>query len=197
MPWKGVTVSEERERFLEDHQLNYYSVSELAERFSISRKTAHKWIARFEEHGQDGYHEQSRRPHTCPWQTEPRVVEEIIGLRKGHPHWGPRKLLDLMERRHRRWELPAVSTAARILARSGLARPKRRTRRAHPGCPQSRPQGPNDIWAADYKGGVAAEGWGILLPADGERPGVAVSAGVRRPPRGVAGADGGALHQVV
>jgi len=31
MPWKGVTVSEERERFLEDYQLNYYSVSELAE----------------------------------------------------------------------------------------------------------------------------------------------------------------------
>ena len=41
MPWKGVTVSEQRQRFLEDYQLSYYSVSELAERFSISRKTAH------------------------------------------------------------------------------------------------------------------------------------------------------------
>ena len=36
MPWKGVTVSEQRERFLEDYLLNYYSVSELAERFTIS-----------------------------------------------------------------------------------------------------------------------------------------------------------------
>ena len=42
MPWRGVTVSEERRRFLEDYRLNYYTITELAERFSISRKTAHK-----------------------------------------------------------------------------------------------------------------------------------------------------------
>ena len=40
MPWRGVTVSEQRERFLEDYRLNYYSLSELAERFNVSRKTA-------------------------------------------------------------------------------------------------------------------------------------------------------------
>jgi len=40
MPWRGVTVSEQRERFLEDYRLNYYSLSDLAERFNISRKTA-------------------------------------------------------------------------------------------------------------------------------------------------------------
>ena len=61
MPWKGVTVSEQRQRFLEDYQLNYYSVTELAERFRISRKSAHthpghqgKWINRFKQHGQAG-----------------------------------------------------------------------------------------------------------------------------------------------
>ena len=74
MPWKGVTVSEQRQRFLEDYQLNYYSISELAERFSISRKTAHKWINRFKQHGQDGYHEHSRRPHSCPWQMNSRPL---------------------------------------------------------------------------------------------------------------------------
>ena len=36
MPWKGVTVSEQRQRFLEDYQLSYYTITELAERFSIS-----------------------------------------------------------------------------------------------------------------------------------------------------------------
>jgi putative transposase len=152
MPWKGVTVTEERQRFLEDHKLNYYSVSELAERFGISRKTAHKWIGRYEEDGQAGYQEQSRRPHSCPWQTELAVVEQLVGLRKAHPHWGPRKLLNLMQERHRDWELPAPSTAALILARQGLVRSRRRYRRAHPGCPKTVPQGPNDIWAADYKG---------------------------------------------
>jgi predicted DNA-binding protein YlxM (UPF0122 family) len=40
MPWRGVTVSEQRERFLDDYQLDYYRLNELAERYNISRKTA-------------------------------------------------------------------------------------------------------------------------------------------------------------
>ena len=130
MPWRGVTVSEQRQRFIEDYQLSYYSITELAERFSISRKTAHthpghqgKWINRYKEHGQGGFHERSRRPHSCPWQTDAAIVEEVVKLRIAHPHWGPRKLLDLMVRRNPRRELPSVSTGARILAREGLVKP--------------------------------------------------------------------------
>ena len=152
MPWRGVTVSEQRQRFLEDYQLHYYSVSDLAERFSISRKTAYKWIDRFVEYGEQGYQELSRRPHSCPWQTDAVIVEELVKVRKAHPSWGSRKLLDLMHRRHRGWELPAASTASLILARQGLIRSPRRHRRAHPGCPQSVAVQPNDLWAADYKG---------------------------------------------
>jgi transposase len=62
MPWKGVTVSEQWQRFVEDYKLNYYSITELAERFGISRRTAHKWIGRYEQDGQAGYREQTRRP---------------------------------------------------------------------------------------------------------------------------------------
>ncbi len=152
MPWKGVTVSEQRERFIEDYLLNFYSKSELAERFGVSRKTAHKWIKRYKEHGQSGLQEQSRRPHSCPWQTDEAIVEELIELKQKHPGWGPAKLLDIMYHRDPGRQLPAVSTAARILSRAGLVKPRRRYRRAHPGCPKSQPQGPNDIWAADYKG---------------------------------------------
>ncbi len=99
MPWRGVTVSEQRQRFLEDYQLNYYSVTELAERFSISRTTAYKWINRFKQFGESGYQELSRRPHSCPWQTDAVIVEELVKLRNAHPTWGPRKLLDTMHRR--------------------------------------------------------------------------------------------------
>jgi transposase InsO family protein len=152
MPWKGVTVSEQRLRFLEDYLLNFYSVTELAERFGISRNTAYKWINRYKEHGLEGYHELSRRPHSCPWQTDETIVAELIKTRTAHPRWGPKKLLDLIGRRNPKWELPAPSTAALILKRNGLVKPRRRYRRAHPGCPKSVPAGPNDIWAADYKG---------------------------------------------
>ncbi len=82
MPWRGVTVSEQRERFLEDYRLNYYSLSELAQRFNISRKTAYKWIDRFNTYGKQGYRELSRRPRTCPWQTDPRIAAQLIGFAK-------------------------------------------------------------------------------------------------------------------
>ena len=43
-----------------------------------------------------------------------------MALRKRHPRWGARKLLNLMQRRDPKRELPAASTGARILARQGL-----------------------------------------------------------------------------
>jgi hypothetical protein len=95
MPWRGVTVSEQRLRFLEDYKLNYYSVTDLAERFGISRKTAYahlghqgKSIHRFEEYSQQGFHERSRRPRSCPWQTDAAIVEELVALRKSYPACG-------------------------------------------------------------------------------------------------------------
>jgi transposase len=142
MPWKGVAVNEQREQFLDDWKLNYYSKTDLADRYSVSRKTAHKWIDRFEQHGLEGFHELSRWPLSCPWQTEPAIVQELVELRKAHPHWGPAKLLDLMRERHPEEDLPVVSSVARILVREGLVQARRRHRRAHPGCPKSVPQGP-------------------------------------------------------
>jgi len=152
MPWKGVTVSEQKQRFIEDYLLNCYSKAELAERFNISRKTAHKWINRYLEQGPVGLEDQSRRPNSCPWQTDPTVMTEIVVLRESHPSWGPKKLLDVMGRREPARDLPAISTAAKILSDAGLVKPRRRYRRAHPGCPQTKAAEPNDIWPADYKG---------------------------------------------
>ena len=126
MPWRGVTVSEQREEFLKDYRLGYYSVSALADRYSISRKTAHKWIERVKCHGEEGYHELSRRPHHSPGQTDREIVRELVELRRARPNRGPAKLLDQLQRRYPEWELPGVSTAARILAREKLANLRRK-----------------------------------------------------------------------
>ena len=96
MPWKGVTVSEQRENFLRDHHLRYYTVSDLTERYNISRKTAYKWIERYHEHGTEGLEDQSRRPHSCPWQTDAQISESLTDLRHAHPSGGSGKLLDVL-----------------------------------------------------------------------------------------------------
>ena len=68
MPQKGAPVSEQRQQFLEDSELNYDSVTEVAERIKLSRTTADthpghqsEWINRLKKHGQAGFHELSRR----------------------------------------------------------------------------------------------------------------------------------------
>ncbi len=152
MPWEGVTVSEQRQNFIRDYVSGIYSRTELAKAFSISRKTAYKWINRFNEEGRGGLEERSRRPHSCPWQTETEIVQEIVRLREARPRMGPKKLIHRLKKRHRGQDLPAISTIAHILSREGLAKKPPRHRRAHPGCPKSVATGPNDIWAADYKG---------------------------------------------
>jgi putative transposase len=77
----------------------------------------------------------------------------MVELRHHHPSWGAGKLLAVIERRHRGWELPARSTACEILKRNGMV-PKQRHRRriGHPGVPTSRIAAPNDCWCADFKG---------------------------------------------
>ena len=77
MPWMGVTVMEQRIRFLEDYQKRFYSVSELAERFSISRKTAYKWIDRYRSVGEEGFSELSRRPRRSPQQTAKEIADAL------------------------------------------------------------------------------------------------------------------------
>ncbi len=151
MSWKGVTVMDQKVRFIAEYLKGYFPFSELCLQFSISRKTGYKWIRRYEQEGIDGLNNRPTRPLNCPHKTDPATVEAIVQARIKHPYWGPKKLLDILAPHYK--DLPAISTAADILTRNGLIIPsKRRTRRLHPGCPKTITNGPNDIWTADYKG---------------------------------------------
>jgi putative transposase len=100
MPWEGVTVSEQRQNFIRDYIGGCYSRTELAQAFSISRKTAYKWINWFKGEGKAGLQEHSRRPRSRPWQTEAKVAEAIVSLWKVRPSMGPKKLREVLRRRH-------------------------------------------------------------------------------------------------
>ena len=62
MPWKNVTPMEERTRLAILAEEGTYTVSELATQFGISRKTAHKWISRYQQGGVGAMVERSRAP---------------------------------------------------------------------------------------------------------------------------------------
>jgi transposase InsO family protein len=143
----------EKMRFVSARDSGLYRMSELCERFGISRKTGYKWLKRFEVEGVDGLKERSRKPHSSPNRTSEEIQELLIEVRRSHPSWGPEKLLDVVGSRHGELELPARSTVAAILKREGLVKDRRRRRHhRHPGRPQREVTAPNQVWTADFKG---------------------------------------------
>jgi putative transposase len=126
---------------------------ELCRDYGISAKTGYKWRERFVEQGLAGMEEQSRRPRRHAKELSEAVVCEMVRLKAAHPHWGPRKIRDLYERKHP-GELPSESSFKRVLERAGLTQP-RKVRRAREGgrlATGRKAEAPNEIWTVDFKG---------------------------------------------
>ena len=153
MPWKKVEPMNEKVRFVSDYLNQYFSFTELCNRYYISRKTGYKWIDRYNTSGPKALIDQSRKPHDSPSATPKHILEELLSLRSKHPTWGAKKLLWRVERDHPDWELPARSTVCLILKRNGLVKKRRKSmRRYHPGKHFAPINESNDTWAIDFKG---------------------------------------------
>jgi transposase InsO family protein len=58
-----------------------WPVARAAERFQVSRTTAHRWAQRYQEQGEAGMADRSSRPHRSPRRTPAPVVRRIVQLR--------------------------------------------------------------------------------------------------------------------
>jgi putative transposase len=154
MPWRATSPMKERIRFVKDERSGLYTMSELCERYGISRKTGYKWLARFEAEGAAGLMDRSRAPHGCEHRMSEAVRARLIEVRGRHPTWGPRKLVAWLEVREPKVAWPAASSVGELLRREGLVAERRRPvrREPHPGPPQIAAVAPNDLWTADFKG---------------------------------------------
>jgi len=153
MPWLKVEPMDERFRFITEVQTGQHALAELCRQFGISRKTGHKWLARFESQGLEGLRDASRAPRFCPHKTEAAIEEKIIALRMRWPTWGPRKLAAKLLREG--IAPPAASTIGDIIMRAGLVSPRNTRQRGMVSSwsqALTKPQRPNDVWAVDFKG---------------------------------------------
>lgn len=145
---------DERERLVRLYTTGRYQVSELAEAFGVSRKTASKWLNRYQREGVAGLRERSRAPGHHPNATAPAVEAAVLRAKAAHPTWGPLKLRPPETEPGAVIAVwPAPSTRGAILARHGLTR-QRVSRRHTPAWTQPflRCQEPNAVWCADFKG---------------------------------------------
>ena len=144
-----------REEFVLKAKAPGANISGLCREFGISRKTGHKWLARFETGGQQALSDLSRRPHQTLNGTDGELVLQIIEARHAHPRWGPKKLRAILMRKGVS-DVPTVRTIARILMRAGepLVRPRRhRSPSVAIVQPSLAPaEHSNALWTVDFKG---------------------------------------------
>ncbi len=152
MPWKECSVMEERLRFVA-RLLDGESMTDVCREFGISRKTGYKLLERYREEGPAALADRSRRPVRYANQLPAQVESLIVASKREKPHWGARKIRELLVRRLAGdIRIPATSTIHAVLDRYGLVRRMGRMRHKATGTPLSTGAAPNDLWSTDFKG---------------------------------------------
>jgi transposase InsO family protein len=103
-------------------------VTEVAERYGVSRQSVHAWVKRYRSDGIGALVDRTHRPRGHPAQIEPRLEAAICELRRQHPRYGPRTLVYWLAKRGVS-PVPSRSTVYRVLVRNNLITPIPRKRR--------------------------------------------------------------------
>jgi transposase InsO family protein len=103
------------------------TVTDVATRHGVDRRTLHRWLLRYANDGIGALAEKSSKPDRCPHQISPVVEARIISMRTVHPGWGPRTILSKLRKEFD--DVPSRSAIYRCLVRHKLIQPKARRRR--------------------------------------------------------------------
>ncbi|MEE8488986.1 MAG: IS481 family transposase [Acidimicrobiia bacterium] len=148
-----VVVSVVEQRYLAVREVldSGATVLDVARRYGVDRRTVHRWLVRYGSEGMAGLGDRSSKPDSCPHQIPPEVEALIVSMRRVHPGWGPRTILNQLRRR---LEVPPSRSAIyRALVRHGLIdpKPRRRQRSEYKRWERSRAM---ELWQMDTMGGV-------------------------------------------
>jgi transposase len=69
------------------------TVTDVAARHGVDRRTLHPWLIRYANEGMSALADKSSKPGHCPHQLPAVIEARIISMRRAHPLWGPRTIL--------------------------------------------------------------------------------------------------------
>ena len=150
---RELSVAEQRYEAVRAVIADGETVTSVAARFGVSRKTMHVWLAKYEAGGLDGLADGSHRPWSCPHQMSAPVEVALVQLRERHPSWGPRRLAFELSRRGME---VSESAAYRALVRLNLIDPAARRPRDRKWKRWERGE-PMELWQMDVVGGFLLE----------------------------------------
>jgi hypothetical protein len=84
---------QERAQYVVVASSGQFSITQLCEHYGISRKTAYKWLGRYDGLDLATLQDRSRAPHSCPNALPDGIRAIDLETRKAHKHWGPRKIV--------------------------------------------------------------------------------------------------------
>jgi len=148
MPWKDHDLMSLKTEFLEKALEIKANISTLCLEFGISRKTAYKWIQRFEKDGVEGLFKHSKRPLTSPTRTSEKMISLILHTRKTL-HWGGKKLREYLKKTGVEG-VPSLATINRILLQHSQIDKEESEKRKH--FIRFEREKPNELWQMDFKG---------------------------------------------
>lgn len=155
MPWKVSCHLDERMNFIVRAQSGE-KVTDLCKEFGISRKTAYKFMSRYDKHGPAGLHDVSRRPHHSPHQTAPEIKGLILKTKQDKPTWGAGKIREWLLRKNPDLRVPSRFTVHEILNQYNLVSHRKGGRRriapSYLQTPVTQSRQSNEVWCADFKG---------------------------------------------
>jgi transposase InsO family protein len=127
------------------------TVTDVAARHGVDRRTLHRWLVRYANDGMGALAEKSSKPDRCPHQLSPVIEARIISMRTTHPGWGPRTILTKLRREFD--EVPSRSGIYRCLVRHRLIEPqaRRRQRKDYQRWERSRSM---ELWQMDVVGRI-------------------------------------------
>jgi transposase len=146
-----LSVVEQRYRAVLD-AVAWVPVTEVAERYGVSRQSVHAWVRRYERGGLGGLMDRSRRPDSCPHQVSAEIETAVCELRREHPRWGPLRLAHELGRAGVA-PVPSRMSVYRVLVRHGLIEPQPRKRPKDSYVRWER-DAPMALWQMDLVGGI-------------------------------------------
>jgi len=153
MAWNETCPMNERTQLIVDHLRGEYSITELAQKYGVTRTIVYKWIERYRAGGWGALADASRAPHHHPNAVPAAVEQLVLELKARRPLWGAPKLRQKVLEAIGLEACPAESTISEILRRHGLSRVGKVRRRAVPSeAPLDHCQEANREWCADFKG---------------------------------------------
>ena len=166
MPWKVINQMNLKTELVKDRNDKNFSITDLSQKYGISRPTIYKWLERYEQVGIEGLKEQSRAPKNCPHRTSEKIINLVVQEKLKNRKRGPRKIRAQLKRRHPELPLPAISTMSYWLKKEGLVEKRKKRLHVPPyNEPFSDCHAPNDIWSIDYKGQFYMKNNHVCYPA--------------------------------